>query len=266
LRTVGDLVEASWREQLEDELKWLADMLGSVRDLDILCQRLRAAASHDTHETHSNGKLSEPSEPCTNGALRPLFESLCDRHFRNSRVLREGLQSQRYRNLLGTLEHSIESLPLKEEALQPCRAVLPALAAASWRRLKKGARALGPSDPDSDFHEIRKRAKRARYTAELIAPALGRRVNEEATRFIRMTTRVQDVLGEHQDAIVAATEIERFLAEHSEDKAFADAALDLLESQQEAAQVARDTFFDVWKKLDRKKSTRWLKGKLKTKT
>jgi CHAD domain-containing protein len=181
-------------------------------------------------------------------------------------VLRDALQSQRYRNLLGTLEASIDDLPLKEEALEPCGDVLPALASASWRRLKKGARALEPSDPDSDFHEIRKRAKRARYTAELIAPALGKRVNKEAERFIRVVTRVQDVLGEHQDAIVAATEIEQFLAEHPDDTAFANAAAELIESQQKAAQDARDTFFDVWKKLDRKKSLRWLKRKLKAET
>jgi CHAD domain-containing protein len=263
LRTVGDLVETSWRERLEGELKWLADMLGSVRDLDILCQRLRAAWKHDTPKASANGKVAEV---CTDGPLRPLFESLCERHSRNSRTLREGLQSQRYRNLLGTLEDSIDSTPLKEEALQPCRSVLPALSGASWRRLKKGARALRPSDPDSDFHEIRKRAKRARYTAELIAPALGRRVNEEAARFIRITIGVQDVLGEHQDAIVAATEIEQFLAEHSDDKAFANAAADLIESQQKAAQAARDAFFDAWKKLDRKKSLRWLKRKIQAET
>ena len=43
LQTVRDLVERDWREHLEQELKWLAGTLGSVRDLDILCHRLRSA-------------------------------------------------------------------------------------------------------------------------------------------------------------------------------------------------------------------------------
>ena len=44
LHTVRDLVERNWREHLEAELKWLADALGSVRDLDILCHRLKMAS------------------------------------------------------------------------------------------------------------------------------------------------------------------------------------------------------------------------------
>ena len=82
------------------------------------------------------------------------------------------------------------------------------MAAAAWRRLKKQGRGLRPSDPDAEFHELRKRAKRARYTAELIAPIMGRRAARAAGGFIRLLTQVQDTLGEHQDAVVAADEIE----------------------------------------------------------
>ena len=84
----------------------------------------------------------------------------------------------------------------------------------------------------------------ARYTAELIAPALGRRTEHRAGRFIRLTTKVQDILGEHQDAIVAASEIEQFLANHSHDDASARAARHLLETQHQAALSARAQFFD----------------------
>jgi CHAD domain-containing protein len=141
--------------------------------------------------------------------------------------------------------------------------VLPPLANASWRRLKKGARALQPSDPDADFHKVRKRAKRARYTAELIAPTLGRRVQGKAARFIRLTIQVQDLLGEHQDAVVACGEIERSLTEHPDNTDFVEAARRLLEIQRNDACAARDRFFKVWKKLDRKKSLRWMKVKAK---
>ena len=76
-----------------------------------------------------------------------------------------------------------------------------------------------------------------------------------------MTTRVQDVLGEHQDAIVASTEIEQFLDEHPQDQEVVAAAAKLLETQRRAADRARDKFFDVWAKLDRAKSLRWFKTK-----
>src|SRR5207253_3109830 len=147
----------------------------------------------------------------------------------------------------------------KDDAWVPCRKALPPLAVAAWRRLEKSARGLRRSDPDEEFHEVRKRAKRARYTAEMIAPALGPAAAKGARRFIRRTTKVQDVLGEHQDAVVAGREVARALADHADDVAFAAAARRLLDSQREAARGARSEFFDVWDKLDHKKSRRWMK-------
>ena len=129
----------------------------------------------------------------------------------------------------------------------------------SWRRLKKLGRALRSSDPDSEFHEMRKRAKRARYTAELIAPIMGRRAARGAREFIRLLTQVQDSLGEHQDAVVAMAEIERALAGHDQGDAFIQAANNLLARQRNMADSARESFFDVWDKLDRKKVRRWMR-------
>ena len=74
---------------------------------------------------------------------------------------------------------------------------------------KSAARDLRPGDADEDFHEARKRAKSARYTAELIAPLLGRRAARGAGEFIRLTTKLQDTLGEHQDALITLGELER---------------------------------------------------------
>ena len=258
LHTVRDLVERDWREHLEQELKWLAGKLGSVRDLDILCHRLRSAGEL---EPGQNGVGDRSSKAPQKGDLEPFLAELRERHARNSRALREALQGERYRNLLSALEGSIADPALKEEAWESCRTALPPLAEAAWRRLKSGGRELEPDAPDADFHEVRKSAKRARYTAELIAPALGRRAGEEAKRFIALTTQLQDVLGEHQDAIIATAEIERFLAEHPQEDDSARAARHLLEAQRHTAQATRADFFAVWKKLDRKKSLRWFKNR-----
>jgi CHAD domain-containing protein len=238
-------------------------MLGSVRDLDILCQRLHSAAAHIA----GNGRVSaSTSKTCQDDRLEPLFLALRERHAQNSRALHNALQGERYRDLLATLDVSIERPVLEDDAREPCRTALPPLAVGAWRRLRRGARALKPTDPDVDFHDVRKRAKRARYTAELIAPALGRRAEKHAQRFIRLTTQLQDILGEHQDAIVAMTEVERFIAERPQDQGLARAARELLETQHRAAQVSREKFFDIWKKLERKKSLRWLKGREKART
>ena len=158
LRTVADLVDREWGEHLEQELKWLAAELGSVRDLDILCQRLHSAASPVT----GNDRVS--ASPCDRGqddALAPLVLALRERHSQNSRALRGTLQGERYRNLLASLAAAIECPALKDDAWEPCRSALPPLAAAAWRKLKKGGRDLEAASPDADFHQVRKLAKRA---------------------------------------------------------------------------------------------------------
>ena len=58
-----------------------------------------------------------------------------------------------------------------------------------------------PPGPARDvaLHQARKSARRARYAAEAARPAVGR----PARRFARQMKKVQSVLGEHQDAVLA---------------------------------------------------------------
>ncbi|HEU5266938.1 MAG TPA: CHAD domain-containing protein, partial [Jatrophihabitans sp.] len=51
-------------------------------------------------------------------------------------------------------------------------------------------------DPEM-LHRARKAAKRARYAAELVEPAVGKR----ATKHVDRLKDLQDVLGEHQDSV-----------------------------------------------------------------
>ncbi len=252
LRAFHDLVDPHWVEEIEGELKWLAGLLGDVRDVDVLSERLQNALSQGDHSDRE--------------AMTPLFDDLTARHTRASQTLRNALQSDRYRDLLAAVQRAIEHPALKDEAWVPCRAALPPLAESAWRRLKKSARDLRPTDPDEPFHKVRKLAKRARYTAEMIAPILGRSAAKGSRRFIRATIRVQDSLGEHQDSRVAGQEIAAMLAAHAEDSEFARVARKLLETQHDAAQAARDQFFEVWDKLDRKKLRRWMKTASKVKS
>jgi CHAD domain-containing protein len=247
LRALESLVDRPWREQLNGELKWLSGLLGDVRDVDILLARLQKAG------------LKRERDGCDARALEPLIAGIRARQGPEAVALNAALDGERYRRLLVSLEQAAKRPALEDAAWEPCRTVLPPLAAAAWRRLKRGASGLRSSSPVEEFHELRKRAKRTRYTAELFAPLLGHRAAGNATRFIRLTIRIQDTLGEHQDAIVASREIECSLADHADDPAFVQAAESLLETQHKAARDARSDFFKIWDKLDRKRSRRWMK-------
>lgn len=239
LRLFRDLLGADWAGPIEAELKWLAGLLGAVRDLDVLQERL--------------GSASAPFRD----ALDPLFGTLAARHTLASEALHEALDGDRYPRLLERLEESAEHPVFQDGADAPCRSALPPLVAETWKALRGRARALDESQPDEAFHDVRKRAKRARYAAETVAVALDEDEAKEAKHFAKLATAVQDILGEHQDAAVSVQVIERIVAEHPADGHFAFAAGRLLERQAVAAEHSRNEFFGVWARLDRKKVRRW---------
>ena len=246
LRSLEGLVDRRWREDICGELKWLAGQLGEVRDLDILGARLEQGI-----EASKRGHASEFE-------LMGLMTSLEGRRAQAARSLADVLRCDRYLKLVMNIELSTEQPPLSDAASVPCHEALPEIAVASWRRIRRAGRALKKSDPDEHLHEFRKRVKRARYIAELIAPILGRRALCVAGRYVRLLTRIQDTLGEHQDAVIAATEIERSLNAAPDDHALHESATSLLEIQRHNADFSRAHFFKIWKKFDRKKSRRWL--------
>jgi CHAD domain-containing protein len=238
-----DLTEPAWADALADELKWLAGLIGAVRDLDVLTGRLRAGAD----------------EEGTSGSLGPLFDALAARHAAASGALRDALGGERYAALSARLAESPSAVPLGDDAWEPCRDALPPLVDAAWKRLKRAGRALGRDDPDEDFHEVRKRAKRARYAAEAVGGALEPGPSAAAHRFAGRARDVQDVLGEHQDAVVAASLVREQAAAHPDLGPFNLASGLLLARESRAAADSRDRFFDAWDDLDRKKLVRWLK-------
>jgi CHAD domain-containing protein len=240
-----DLCDSSWADRLADELKWLAHTLGAVRDLDVLRERLDRAA-------RGAGLIDE---------LDPLFEGLDRRHGEATAAMLDALRGDRYRHLAEALSDSVGAVPSTEAASASCREALPPLVAAAWRRLKQGGRSLRPDSPDEEFHEVRKEAKRARYAAEAVAGALDPSDSEGASRFARRARKVQDFLGEHQDAVVAASVIRRAAADHPDLGPFNFAAGRLLEHTLRDAEGSRCEFFSLWPRLDRRKVVGWLKEK-----
>jgi CHAD domain-containing protein len=240
IRLHRGLLDGLRADQLSDELEWLGEQLGAVRDADVLCQTLGAAAGTLTTE------------------LGPLFAALRERHANATNRLVHALASDRYHDLLLWIQADSGLMTFQEEAWQPCRVALPPLVRAIWKRLKSEGRALDLNSEAAAFHRVRRRAKHARFAAESVAPCLGPDPGHAARRFGKRARAVQEVLGRHQDATIGSQEIGRVAAEHSGDGPFNMAMGRLLERQENVAGEARRLYFKAWDRLDRKKVRHWL--------
>ena len=198
LKTFARLFDPSVTDHLRAELAWLADLLGAPRDAEVLLERLtELVASADPAYV----------EPAVGDRLLAMLR---DEHDAGRARLVAGLDSRRYERLLAELTEAVTHPPyLGELAADPAADVLARMsgrAAAAVQRAAEKARAAEPAERDEIIHDIRKRAKAARYADEAVAPALGGKGAAPAW------TRLQEALGDYQDGAVAIATILRACA------------------------------------------------------
>jgi CHAD domain-containing protein len=236
LRTFGDLVDGIWASSLRDELQWLGAALGAVRDADVLLARLVAKVE----------RLPAHDRP----VAQPVLDRLrADRERARSELL-EAMRTHRYLTLLDRLAAASHSPELSEDA-EKTADTLVALVRMPWARLAESVEALQGDPPDEALHEVRKDAKRVRYAAEAVAPVVGK----PARRFARAVTGLQDVLGEHQDAVVAEQWLRNALLTASPGETFVIGQLAAMERAD--AHAARAEWAEVWRGTRRKKLRTW---------
>jgi CHAD domain-containing protein len=185
LGTLRGFVDARWSTNLRAELRWLGSELGGVRDIEVLHARLTMHAA----------LLPDSDADAARAVIRRL-----DRDTATARSdLLVALRTPRYAQLHRALHEAVISPRLTRAAAGRATDELPETVRPTWRRLRKAVKGLGPAPSDGSLHEVRIRAKRCRYAAELAAPVIGKPARDLAAA----VTRVQEVLGEHQDAVIA---------------------------------------------------------------
>jgi len=227
LRAARPMLDAEWSEPLRDELKWLGGSLGRRRDGDVLLGHLRQEIDG----------LEQPER----AAAESLVDRLAEERDAGQAVALEALRSDRYYRLLDALESAARG-----PRVQRGEVSLRRLAKREFKRLKKATAKLGPDASDDELHKTRIACKRARYTAELAESEVG----EPARRFVERAKTLQDVLGAHQDAIVAEAQLRGLLPEAPSSGA-AFAAGRLVERQRNRRRDARAEVPKAWRKLKR---------------
>jgi CHAD domain-containing protein len=240
LRTFRSLLHELWANELRDELKWLGEQLGAVLDAEVLKERLDAKI--------------ERLPAVDRVDARRLIARLDDDRERARAALLEAIESDRYLELLERLvtaaqrPHFVLRVDGEED-----REILRNLVRRPWGHLEAAVQALDDDPADEALHNIRIRAKRARYAAEAAAPVFGK----PARRLARAITEVQDVLGEHQDAVVATGWLRCTAADAGTESAgFVAGQLAALE--RDDAAKARAAWADTWREASRKRHRTWL--------
>lgn len=242
LATYQPLFDRTVTDPLRDELRWLGTVLGPVRDLEVVRERL-------------SGLLAD--DHVADRRLRELVDrDLTAQRREVRRHLLAELDGGRYFRLLDALDALACSPPLTPVARIKAKQVLPGRVHHAWKQLRRAYKAaaevdLAEAERSDRLHETRKKAKRARYAAEAVAARFGK----PATSFASGMKDLQTVLGDVQDSVVSAAELGRLTSVAND--SFALGRAQVLEEEQGRTSMA--SVEAAWSKASAPKLRNWLR-------
>jgi CHAD domain-containing protein len=196
LRTFRPLWDRAAADHLRAELKWLAEVLGKVRDGEVMAARLERSLR------------GLPPELVVGPVAARLVDGLRAQQLKDHRSLVAALNGRRYAALLDELDALLTAAP-SERGLRPAATYVPhrvrrsvaaveALLDAAEKAEPGGPPLPGLLDRDTALHEARKAAKKSRYAAEAAAPVGG----DGAAALVGALEDVQELLGDQHDSVV----------------------------------------------------------------
>src|SRR6478736_717314 len=243
----GTVIPRPATEKVAGELKWLGGLLGEARDGEVLPKHLLASL-----ETVPVEQLIGPVQARVQGHFAPLRASA------RERVI-EAFGSVRYAKLLANLDQLAHDPPRGPQAGAPARDVLPVAVHKAYRQAKRRMRRARQvprgQARDVALHEARKSARRARYAAEAARPASGK----PARTFARQMKKVQSVVGDHQDTVIARQAARELgiNAHLAGENAFTYGLLH--EREHDQAERLQARVRTVWKKASRPRHRKWMR-------
>ena len=201
LRAAMKLFEDALPERsrwLREELRHFASALGAVRDLDVQIEEVKGVGGGDQEEDEALAAIVAALGDRREAARVRMLETLdSDRYARFessfAEMLRRGPESPDAPSTNGSSEPSVAGVPVLEAA--------PELLGRLYRGWRKAAGRLNEGSDPEEYHDLRKKGKRLRYALEFFSGVYGKEATGALVGPLKV---VQDSLGRHQDAIVAA--------------------------------------------------------------
>ncbi len=241
LRTFGDSLDADWTTSMRADLRWVGAALGEVRDADVLALRL---------ETQWRDQLTG-DDPEGLEELRARLSAEREEAYQRLLVV---LASDRYLHAVDALAGGPPPLSAKHgrQPDEPAKQALGPVVERSWKKLRRAVDNLGHRPSDAELHQIRIKAKQLRYGSEAAAVVVG----TPALKLADVATELQDILGEHHDAVAAEAWLRSQAGALGAPGAFVAGELVMVQRHEQAR--LRRHWRPVWRSLRAKRLRRWL--------
>lgn len=241
LRAFRKHVSPGFGKTWNREFKWLADVLGNVRDLDVhLCSLTHHIELLPAEDAASLGEYREYLLGLWSSARQDLVDCFTGPRYQQ---LRNGFANSLRDGLSEMSERPARSQTIRRAARQ--------LFATQYKHVISTGRTITPDSPNDTLHALRIECKRLRYLFEFFHPIYGKSFNP----FIRRLKKLQNVLGSFQDACVATERARLFagqVAMRPENRGQLLAVGQMIRIHRVQAADCRDHFRDVWSRFDQK--------------
>lgn len=200
LSQVKGVLPAPVLDTFQPEFKWLGDVTGSCRDLDVFLLAIETCP----HRLGLSG-----------GAVAALGAFLTENRRLEHGLVCDALQSDRFRDLVEGWDRFLET-GAGEEARPPL-ASSPVIEVAgprilkAYRKIRKRGGGIDDNPPAVLLHRLRIDGKKLRYLLEFFSDLYPR---STVTRFIGELKQIQDILGDFNDTVVQLALIDEFV-DHS---------------------------------------------------
>jgi CHAD domain-containing protein len=219
LASVSDVLETEATAPVRAELRRLGDVLGGARDVEVRSQRSAALL-----DAAANGGTSAAADSPAEAVLRQrLVDDVRAEYGAHLTEVSAFIDSEEYGALLDDLDALVVRPPLTPAALAPAARTLRHALRRQRGRVDARLAALGPlglgplpsgvpvPQPGEAgleaLHSARKAARRLRYLCEAIGDGEGavrgaKALVSKAGALGIAARRLQDVIGEHRDAVL----------------------------------------------------------------
>ena len=190
LRTVlaafRPVLDRTVTDPVRDELSWIGSELSQARDDQVALAHLRDLVAE------------QPPERVVGPVAARLQQTQIRAAFEGRERALATLAGERYLRLLDALHALLDAPPLLPAAADPAPRVMRDAMRRAGKRLRRRLRTAERADAEhreEALHDVRKAAKRLRYTAEVAPPEVGKPL-------VKLAKRVQRALGHLQDTVV----------------------------------------------------------------